>query len=112
MSARHKCSRYEDDIEAQCFVAAHPDGAERGDVAAFFGLSGERVRQIEESALAKMREAMDAEPKVRVPRGATRETIRIRELLAKGVSTEAIAERVGVPAGRVYRSRAGMKAAS
>lgn len=36
------------------FVAEHPDGATLAEVSALFGVSRERVRQIEESALAKL----------------------------------------------------------
>lgn len=45
--------RYIEDIPARRFVLRHPHGADRYAVAAFFGITNERVRQIEERALRR-----------------------------------------------------------
>lgn len=47
-------TRYEDDPHAQAFVASHPDGATLEEVSVHFGLTRERVRQIEERALRSL----------------------------------------------------------
>lgn len=48
-------TRYTADAAAQAFVASHPGGATLETVAESFGLTRERVRQIEEQALARLR---------------------------------------------------------
>lgn len=99
--------RFEHDDEVQRFVEEHPDGAERGEVAAFFGLSNERIRNLEVSALRKMREAMGADAATQTPREETAE--RIRRLIALGMPMQDIVAAVGVSSGSVYRYRAIMK---
>jgi hypothetical protein len=48
-------SRYEDDPAAQLFVAAFPSGATLEDIGEAFGVTRERVRQIEEKALRRFK---------------------------------------------------------
>lgn len=48
-------TRYEDDLAAQLFVWEHPDGADNQEIANLFGITRERVRQILDTALAKLR---------------------------------------------------------
>ena len=50
--------RWEDDEVVQEIVAAHPGGLSLGDVAYVFGCSRERIRQIEEEAIAKIQVAL------------------------------------------------------
>lgn len=90
--------RYEHDPGAMQFVEEHEGGAERNDVAAFFGLSPERVRQIEESGLRKMRTAMGADEAPKVERKSDR----ARVLVAQGVPVPAIVQRVGLNPRSVY----------
>lgn len=52
---------WEDDLWAQAFVDAHPEGATLAEVAEALGLVRERVRQIEETALRKIRRAEGAD---------------------------------------------------
>jgi hypothetical protein len=44
-------TRYADDVAAQLFVAAYPDGATLEEVGDAFGVTKERIRQIENGAL-------------------------------------------------------------
>lgn len=46
---------YADDLEAQQLVAQHPDGMTLEEVGAIFGVTRERVRQIEATALRNLR---------------------------------------------------------
>ncbi len=48
-------TRYEDDEQAQAFVAAHPDGATLEEIGELWGITRERVRQIERAALHQLR---------------------------------------------------------
>ena len=48
-------TRYEDDIAAQLWVSARPDGMPLEEIGELFGLTRERVRQIEAVALANLR---------------------------------------------------------
>lgn len=52
-------TRYADDPAAQLFVAHFDGGATLEFVGAAFGISRERVRQIEEQAIAKLRRRLD-----------------------------------------------------
>ena len=51
---------FEEDEAALRFVAAHPHGATLESIASVLGLTRERVRQIEHSAMAKIRERSPA----------------------------------------------------
>lgn len=46
--------RYADDLDAQRFVASHPDGATRDEVGVALGLTREGVREIEKRAAQKL----------------------------------------------------------
>lgn len=46
--------RYEDCAASQMFVNAHPHGATLDEIGAFFGVSRERIRQVEQQAMAKL----------------------------------------------------------
>jgi hypothetical protein len=54
------CLSWEDDPWARKFVEAHPDGAPLELVGAMLGVTKERVRQIEEVALRKLRRGKSA----------------------------------------------------
>ncbi len=47
-------TRYDDDEQAQAFVAAHPDGATLEEIGELWGITRERVRQIERDALRQL----------------------------------------------------------
>ena len=49
--------RFDDCASSQMFVNAHPGGATLDEVGVFFGITRERVRQIEARALAKLAHA-------------------------------------------------------
>lgn len=49
---------YENDPEAQRFVAEHPNGATLEEIAELFGTTRERIRQVEEAALCKLKLAI------------------------------------------------------
>lgn len=51
----HPTLPFELDVAAQRFVEDHPNGATLEEIGAALGLTRERVRQIEEIALAKIR---------------------------------------------------------
>jgi hypothetical protein len=46
---------WEQHEEAQLFVKSHPDGGNLNEIGRLMGITGERVRQIHERALAKLR---------------------------------------------------------
>lgn len=52
-------TRYADDPRAQYVVAAHPDGLTLDEIGELLGLTRERVRQIEEQALASLRRRLE-----------------------------------------------------
>ena len=54
---------YESDSECQRFVADHPDGACLEEIAAIMGITRERVRQIENIAVRKIRNFHAANPR-------------------------------------------------
>lgn len=47
-------TRFDDDLEAQAFVDAHPDGATLEEIGETLGRTRERVRQLETAALRKL----------------------------------------------------------
>ena len=51
----HPLTRFCDDPAAQAFVANHPGGATFEEVGVMFGLTRERIRQIERRAFEKLR---------------------------------------------------------
>lgn len=51
-------TRYDDDPACQAFVNAHADGADLAEIAAALGLSYERVRQLVDIAVRKLRRRM------------------------------------------------------
>lgn len=46
---------YDDDEACQRFVADHPNGATLGEIGALYGVTRERIRQIEAAALRKLK---------------------------------------------------------
>lgn len=93
--------RCEHDPGVMQFIDDNHNGAERSDVGEFLGLTRERIRQIEESGLRKMREAMGAD----ISPEKQAKTDRVRELVAKNVDPSAITARLGVTIGAVWRAR-------
>lgn len=69
--------------EVNAFIRANPDGAELGEIGELFGLTVERVRQIEASALRKMSRALGNAG--HIARGATAINAR-REARIRAVS--------------------------
>jgi hypothetical protein len=56
-----ECLPWKDDPWAQAFVDVHPEGATLEDVGAMFGVTKERVRQIEAEAMRKLRRGRDGQ---------------------------------------------------
>lgn len=52
---------YEEDFVAQVFVTMYPNGATLESVGAVFGVTRERIRQIEAKAIRKLKHTCDAE---------------------------------------------------
>lgn len=48
-------TRYEDDLRCQAVVSAHPDGINNDQIGQLLGISRERVRQILDGAIARLR---------------------------------------------------------
>lgn len=102
----HPTLAYALDEAAQRFVAEHPDGATLDEVGAAIGMTRERIRQIEDDAIAKMRrraplaglddEAGDRRLMARAPRaprgiaGAARVAARNAPVVADDVGPEPI----------------------
>jgi hypothetical protein len=98
---------YEEDLVAQTLVALHPDGMQGTDVARILGLSPERVRQIEQGALRRIKSAirLGRFPEHRKPDTRHFSTDEVAVILADKRAPREVAAAFGISVPRLWRIR-------